>query len=227
MRALVYFGNAVALLSLASIACFTNAATFSGPTPYLSSSDSPFAGGFSYFHLEDFEDHLFNVPGVSASTGGVTSVIFGPSIHDSVDADDGAIDGSGLAGDSYFSLNGSAGIVFTFDASVLGTLPTHVGIVWTDGNGTTTFEAFDSNTANLGSIGPVAIATSGNSGQTDEDRFFGVTNSEGISSIFISNSSGGIEIDHLQYGSTVVPVPSAFLLFGSGLFALIGFRGRA
>src|SRR5437660_5467467 len=60
---------------------------------YARASDSPFAGGsFSWFYLEDFEDHLFNTPGASASAGGVTSVVFGPSIHDSVDFDDGVLD---------------------------------------------------------------------------------------------------------------------------------------
>lgn len=227
MKALIFFRNILTIICLASIACFANAATFLGPTPYLSSLDSPFTGGsFSYFHLEDFEDHLLNVPGVSASAGGVTSVVFGPSIHDSVDADDGVIDGSGLAGDSYFGRSGSAGITFTFDAGVLGSLPTHVGIVWTDGAGSTFFEAFDSSATSVGSIGPVTIATSGHSGQTDEDRFFGVINPDGISSIFISNSSGGMEIDHLQYGLTAIPAPEALLLFGSGLLGLVGAARR-
>jgi hypothetical protein len=41
-----------------------------GPSPYLSFSDSPFNGGsFTYFHLETFEDHLLNTPGVTASPG--------------------------------------------------------------------------------------------------------------------------------------------------------------
>lgn len=208
-----------------------------GPTPYLcfdasviagcGTSDSPFAGNtFGYFYLEDFEDGLFNTPGASASAGGVTSVVFGPSIHDSVDADDGVIDGSGLNGDSYFSQSGATGITFTFDEAVLGTLPTHVGIVWTDGGGTTTFEAFDSNGISLGNIGPVSIATSGVSGQTDEDRFFGATNPNGVASFFISNSSGGIEVDHLQYGGAVIPIPAAAWLFGSGLIGLIGIARR-
>ena len=61
-----------------------------GPTPYLNSADSPFASGsFGYFHLETFEYHLLNSPEVSANAGGVTSVVFGPFIHGSVDADDG------------------------------------------------------------------------------------------------------------------------------------------
>jgi hypothetical protein len=60
---------------------------------YARSSDSPFSGvSFAYFYLEDFEDQLFNVPSVSASAGGVASVVFGPSSHDSVDLDDGVLD---------------------------------------------------------------------------------------------------------------------------------------
>ena len=216
----------VSLLAF-GIAGAVQAATLLGPTSYLSSDDSPFAGGsFNYFHLENFEDHLFNVPGVSASVGGVTSVIFGPYLHDSVDADDGVIDGSGLTGDSYYSSSGSAGITFIFSADVLGLLPTHVGIVWTDGAGTTLFEAFDSSATSVGSIGPVSIATGGHSGQTDEDRFFGVINPEGISSIFISNSSVGIEIDHLQYGHNAVPIPGAIWLLGSGLVGIAGIRRK-
>jgi hypothetical protein len=201
-----------------------------GPTPYLSFAASPFSGGtFSYFNLETFEDGLLNTPGVTASAGGVTSVVFGPTAHDSVDADDGVIDGSGLSGDSYFSGSGAAGISFTFNAGVLGALPDSVGIVWTDGDGTTTFQAFDAANVLLGTIGPVAIATPGSFfGQTDEDRFFGFTNSGGISRIFISNTSGGIEVDHLQYGLTSsgpgLPEPATLALLGAALAGLAFFR---
>ena len=176
-----------------------------GPTPYLSFSDSPFSGeSFSYFFLEDFEDGLFNTPGVSASAGGVTSVVFGPNIHDSVDADDGVIDGSGLSGDSYFSPSGSEGILFTFDADVLGSLPDSAGLVWTDGAGTTFFEASGPGGISLGTVGPVEIADGFGlfGGETGEDRFFGVSGLGAIESIFISNVTPGIEIDHLQYGLT-------------------------
>lgn len=174
---------------------------FLGPTPYLSQADSPFnadiiSGGT---FLADFEDGLLNTPGVSASAGGVTSVVFGRGLHDSVDADDGVIDGSGSNGDSFFSWSGSTGITFSFDASILGS-PTHAGLVWTDGVGTTLFEAFGPDGVSLGTIGPVAIADNTHNGATAEDHFFGVINASGISSIKISNTSGGIEIDHLQYG---------------------------
>ena len=198
---------------------------------YARASDSPFAGtSFSWFYLENFEDHLFNTPGVSADAGGVTSVVFGPSIHDSVDLDDGVLDGSGLNGDSYFSGNGAAGITFTFSAATLGALPTHAGIVWTDGAGTTSFEAFDHSGVSLGVIN-ANLADASFNGETAEDRFLGAVDPLGISAIHISNSSGGIEVDHLQYGlASAVPEPGsqALMLAGLGFAGWIARRrGRA
>lgn len=197
-----------------------------GPsTPYLGFGDSPFVGlgPWTYFHLENFEDHLFNVPGVTGSAGGVTSVVFGPQIHDSVDEDDGTVDGSGLQGDDYFSGDGPAGISFTFSAGILGTLPTHAGLVWTDGLSDIFFEAFDQNGISLGSrTGSHANASF--NGESDDDRFYGAINAGGISRIFIRNAPAGIEIDHLQYGAlaprSTVPEPATVTLTGGGLIAL-------
>lgn len=199
------------------------AATFLEPTAYLSFADSPFSGGsFGAFYLETFEDHLLNTPGVSSSPGGVTSVVFGPFIHDSVDADDGLIDGSGLQGDSYFSGSGSGGVTFTFSAAALGSLPTSVGIVWTDADGgsSVTFSAFGP-----GGSGDLLFTQTrsgfvdfSNNGETAEDRFFGVVNAAGISAIFVSNTFGGIEVDHLQYG-LAVPEPQSYVLMLAGLAA--------
>jgi len=196
-------------------------ATAYGPTPYLSFADSPFNSlSFSYFYLEDFEDHLFNTPGASADGGGVNSVISGPTIHDSVDADDGAIDGSGLDGDSYIiypvpPASSASPVRFSFNAGVLGSLPTHVGIVWTDGLGTTLFEAFDAFGAPIEVIGPVAIADGSINGETAEDRFFGASHSGGISSVRISNTIAGMEVDHLQYGGIVPDLPGCITIVKS------------
>lgn len=148
--------------------------------------------------VENFEDGLFNIAGVTANVGQVV----GPGgLADSVDADDGAINGSGTNGRSWFSGNGPGGITFTFT----GPLPTRAGIVWTDaGAGATVmFQAFDQNGLSLGMFA-THTADNSNNGETAEDRFFGAFNPGGISRIFISNSSGGIEVDHLQFGS---PVP--------------------
>lgn len=171
-----------------------------GPFAYRSAADSPFSGLSAT--LEDFEDGIFNAPGVTASAGAP----LGPSQNtDSVDGDDGATaDLSGTAGHSFFSTNGQAGITFSFDATVIGALPTHAGIVWTDGGGETTFEAFGANGVSLGTIGPIAIADDSHSGTIRDDRFFGVIHQGGISAIKLRNSSGGIEVDHLQY-SVVAP----------------------
>ena len=198
-------------------------ATFVGPTRYLSQSDSPFVPTGT-FHLDDFEDNALNTPGVSASSGSGTP----PNpITDSVDADDGVIDGFGKSGHSFFSSPGASGIRFTFDAGVLGSLPTAAGIVWTDGTGEISFEAFGALGTSIGTLGPEPIVSNAITGETDEDRFFGVYEAGGISAIFISNTTGGIEVDHLQYGAAVlgpcasVPSGPTFASLNCRLSALI------
>ncbi len=198
-----------------------------GPTPYKQFSDSPFSGlSHDYFYLEDFEDRLLNTPGVSANVGGVTTSLgFGSGLVDSVDADDGLIDGLGQNGQSYFHGDGVQGIRFTFNASQLGgVLPNVVGVVWTDGSGSTVFKAFGPGGVPLGTVGPVAIADNSFSGTTAEDNFFGIEGLGPIESILISNTfSGGIEVDHLQYGrrsASGATIPTPALLPG-----LIGMGG--
>jgi hypothetical protein len=227
----------VCATSILFASTLASAQTFLGPTPYLSQSDSPFAASITAgtTFLETFESGALTTPGVAIAGGGV----IGPSsITDSVDADDGTIDGSGVQGHSLFQPAGSTGITFTFDASVLGHLPTQVGIVWTDGAGSTLFEAFGPGGVPLGTIGPVAIADGTFSGTTAEDRFFGVINAGGISSIRISNTQGGIEVDHLQYGVfgaapppvVAAPIPTGdnlgLLLVASLIVVIAGWRMR-
>lgn len=173
------------------------APTFVGPLPYLRQADSPFdltGLGVTAF-LEDCEDGAVNTPGVSTAAS-----VTGPGgFTDSVDGDDGMVDGSGSNGRSLFSSPGSAGITFTFDPGLPAGLPTRAGVVWTDGAGSVTFDAFGPGGTGLGAIGPVDIADGSILGTTDEDRFFGVEDAAGISAIRLSNVSGGIEVDHLQY----------------------------
>ena len=195
-----------------------------GPTPYLSAGDIPagfYAGGVPTA-LETFEDGTLDF-GITASPG---SLVIPPSCCpaeiDSVDGDDGVIDGSGVLGHSWFFFAGTPGITFTFS----GPLPTAAGIVWTDGAGPTTFEAFGPGMVSLGTIGPVMIADASIFGTTAEDHFFGVQDLGGILAIKLSNVAGGIEVDHVQFGAAaLVPVPAAAWLFGSAL-GLLGWVTR-
>lgn len=173
------------------------------PVPYVKKADSPFTGVKfpSYFHFEDFEDGLLNTMGVTSDVG-THSKPFG-NLVDSVDEDDGAVDGKcGSNCDSWFFGNGVSGITFTFDAIALGSLPTHVGIVWTDGGASCdmTFTAYDASNAVIGTKTLTQAGDAQNTGQVAEDRFFGVVASGGVKAIKVTNTSGGIEVDHLQYG---------------------------
>ncbi|MAE67275.1 MAG: hypothetical protein CMJ18_23685 [Phycisphaeraceae bacterium] len=209
--------------------------TLLGPSPYLAFDDSlPGAGAaispfstvdFGYFHLEDFEDALLNTPGVTADAGVAGS---GSGFQDSVDADDGVINGTGRFLGSYGGFTGTTAMTFTFDASVLGALPTHVGIVWTDqgsaGSGGTftanlSFEVFGSGGSSLGAIPPSPVGQPSDIGGTLEDRFFGAVNLEGIRSFRITTDSlGDWEMDHLQYG--FVPEPGSAMLLLAAFVAV-------
>lgn len=220
-----------------------SAPTLLGPTPYLSFNDSPFKNvSFSYFHLENFEDGSLNVPGVTASSAsGLPVSVPGPDFYrDSVDIDDGVIDGNGQQGHALYEQGNGiiGGFKFTFNANTLGNFPTHVGIVWTDSYSSfggidqtpLTFEGFDAQGNSLGTIalGQGQIGDTRNDGTTVDDRFFGVINLAGISAISISQTliNVGFEVDHLQYGfvpqsSQPVSEPSTvFGLLGFGLFGL-------
>ncbi len=197
------------------------AATFFGPLPYrcfdgvatagCGTAESPFAsdiraGNFQYFHLEDLEDGLLNAPGLTASAG---AVLAPGALTDSVDGDDGLIDGLGTAGWSI--LNGqSTEITFSFDEVALGRLPTHVGLAWTDvgfaeptdGFDEVSFEAFDGGGGSLGVVGPTLLGDGLVDGRTGEDRFYGVINLEGVSSVVLRMATSlDWELDHIQYGA--------------------------
>jgi len=174
------------------------------PIPYLSRADSPFNGvAFpSYLHFEDWEDALVNTPGVTPSSTAVGGS-FG-SLVDSVDGDDGAVDGKceKVAGTCNSGFSGSGVIGFTFDAAALGALPTHVGIAWTDGSSgcDAIFEAYDAADVLIGTKTAAAVGDPGNTGNVGEDRFFSVVHAAGVKRIVVKSSGGGVEVDHLQYG---------------------------
>jgi hypothetical protein len=93
----------------------------------------------------------------------------------------------------------------TADGGFGGQLPTFAGLVWTDGEGQVSFEAYGADGGLLGVLGPFNPADAGFPGsgvtrETDEDRFFGVSFPGGISRIAAFNTSGGIEVDHPQAG---------------------------
>jgi len=174
------------------------------PIPYTRREDSPFAPltFASYFYLEDWEDSALNTPGVLASSDALASS-YGAQLIDSVDGDDGVIDGvcvkeSGTCNDAF----GSGIIEFTFDAEALGGLPTHVGVTWTDGSTgcDAIFEAFDASDTSIGTRTAPLVGDADNYGGTGEDRFFGVVHAAGVKRIVLASSSGGVEADHLQYG---------------------------
>jgi hypothetical protein len=213
-----------AVLALSGVAASASAdpVFFVTEAPYLSENDSPFNGsGFSYFHLENFEDGALNTPGVSASGG--HTIGWDPYV-DSVE--------NGSSGHSWYSGFTESSFTFTFDADELGGLPTHVGIVWTDigfnsptpYHGPVTFEAFGPTGTWLGGLGPYWLGDGMDTGQKAEDRFFGAIFAGGISSIRIGTNTRDWEVDHLQYGSTsptAVPEPSTILLLGMSAASLL------
>ncbi len=219
----------ISLILLAFLPAAQAAQEFFGPVPYMSSADSPFAGEtFGYFYLEDFEDGILNTPGAAASPGwsGMNLGVQTDSVE-------------GLYGiGSYFSNYTQTALTITFDAAQLGgQLPTHAGIVWTDvgpdstsggiGNQPVTFSALDASGNPLGSIGPFIVGDGTTYANKFEDRFFGVFNSAGISSITIDMGDRiNWEVDHLQYGFSAVPLPGALWLFGTGMVSLYSLGRR-
>jgi hypothetical protein len=100
------------------------------------------------------------------------------------------------------ALWGNGTIEVTFDAAALGELPSHVGFVWTDGGASSsvTITGYDATdtviyTQTVEGIGDGSIAET-----VEEDRFFGIVSFGGVKRVVVTNSTGGVELDHLQYG---------------------------
>jgi len=170
-----------------------------GPLPYLQASDSPWANEtFTNFVVEDMEDQMLP-DGVTASTFSWSSS-FSLAVVDSVDGDDG--DATNGVCNPCEAMWSTSSITFTFDQSVLGRLPTHVGVVVTDSgspNVTVNLSATSACT-DLGELSSTIIFGDGSiGGETAEDRFVGFESPTGISSITIGVGTT-MEIDHLQFG---------------------------
>ena len=220
------------VLTLGVLPVAANAATTHfGPSAYLQSGDTPagFACAECVLSIEDFEDNSLD-PFLTIDHGQILPPNFvsgmGPST-DSVDGDDGAVDGSGLDGYSYFSGN-RRDLTITFDSLVKS-----AGLVFTDGDNASTnirLEAFDINGGSLGVIDAGDLADDSFNGQTAEDRFLGFQDMDGsISSIKISMDAGsGIEIDHIHWQdhASCVPEPTSAGLAMVALIALFGVRRR-
>ncbi len=169
-----------------------------GPSPYLQASDSPWDDvGLQTFLLEDFEDQIFP-DGVT-----VTPFSWGSSFGgfvDSVDGDDG--DATNGACSTCESVWASSAVTFTFDPLVLGSLPTHAGIVVTDAfasNVTASLSA-TSACATLGALeSDITFGDGSIAGDTAEDRFVGFESPAGMTTLTIS-VGGALEVDHLQFG---------------------------
>jgi hypothetical protein len=186
------------LCALLTVPAWAQITTSSGPVPYTSLASRPPAFINTPVVVEDFEDGVID-PRLSFPLGGA---ILGPGgLTDSVDVDDGLIDGSGLAGHSFFRNATSIDVSFA-------TLPKTAAVVWTDGGFgvDVTLEVFGADGSPIGSTGPHLIGDQSNNGGTAEDRYFGFRNDGGISRIRISHTGGGMEIDHVQFSSSMEPL---------------------
>ncbi len=174
------------------------------PTPYLSVEDLP-DDFCEECQLEDFEDAQID-DFLSFDCGEILLPniedprIPGVQITDSVDGDDGEIDGSGNGGHSYFCVDPSTSVRVNFANPVAA-----AGAVWTDGDRGVAIqiEAFDIDGNLLAASEPVAVADTSFFGETEEDRFLGIQSELGISAIQISTigQGAGIEIDHVTWDS--------------------------
>lgn len=213
--------------------------TFLGPTPYLSKADSPFPVDDSNpnFFLEDFEDGDFNTPGIVLpldpyAQGAIRSK--GQPFANSVDADDGTIDGSGGDGSAWASTIYANDLVdpptissylsLSFDVNQSGLGPTSFGFVWTFGRSESVvrIDVYDVHANHIGFESFVGIG-SGIDDDTRDDRFFGVKSSDEIGRVLLTSSYVGepwfFEIDHVQIGFQI-PEPVTTRMLVIALFAI-------
>lgn len=225
-------GGLIAAMPLAASA----ATTSFGPTAYLQHGDTPdgFACDQCVLTIEDFEDNSLN-PFLTIDNGDILepNSLSGlmNSVTDSVDGDDGSVDGNGNGGHSWFTGSDSVAdraLTITFAEPVKA-----AGLVFTDGDSSSTnirLEAFDAGGVSLGIIDAGDLADDVFTGETAEDRFLGFQNTYGtIKSITLSMDAGiGIEVDHIHWQalSSCVPEPASLGMVLVGMLGLTGLRRR-
>jgi hypothetical protein len=199
--------------------------TFLDPIPYLSAADSPFdmSGLGSTFFLEDFEDGVWDLPaGVEAGP----YVIGTPSpFTDSVDGDDGVIDGWGTNGHSmwpnFHSHNflgpptWTTSFQMNFDTNLI--VPNSFGLAWTDGvpgSGLTIY-VWDDLGNRLPAREYILEMDPLHTGGSAFDRFVGFVSDEQIGTIVVNYAYRAwvpmyhFEADHVQFGLAPIPEPGA------------------
>ena len=206
------------------------AVTSLGPVPYLSAADSPLLADPALdVVLEDFEDGLFNVPGVIAEpienyafspfdpfVNDGRGIVVGPGPDtDSVDGDDGVIDGWGNGGSAYrstasdhFATGPTAYdnlLWLSFQPNSDGKYPNSFGFVWTDGEPGYDPINFTEVILGIGEINADGTTTNAEisfpspsvggdnafDGGTGEDRFVGATSDKGIVAVYITSTFRG------------------------------------
>lgn len=207
-------------IGLVAVAC--HAASITDPIPYKSASDTP--DGFypsSEFTGQDFEnpDGPWEV-GFTFSSG----MRIGPKhlsgdgvpVTDSVDLDDGELDGDGTMGASWYTPGQDLMITFAQPVSI-------ASFAFTDTDTRTNFinvTALAADDRVLAERSFESFVDDVFTGTTDEDRFIGITADAGesIAKLLIGIDQGlGIEVDHVQFSP--VPEPHSLMLLSfAGLF---------
>ena len=174
-----------------------NLITYGPMKNYLEFAQSPFyeiSQNNPNFYFEDFTKGYLSTPGIEIDVGETHN---NKDVTDSVDEDDGFIDGFGHEGISYQVASGkqragSEVVMFTFDERSLRQLPTYFGIVLTDYDcaqigGTKTanilFEVYDSNGKPIFTKDSINFGEPNVEGATQEDMFYGIYYEEGIKRI--------------------------------------------
>ena len=220
-----------ALFSLAAILASTRsslgAATTGVTTPYFSTANSPLVTSSAGYQVETFEPTSPSLAtlGVTLTTVNPSSVVQG----ESVDADDGIIDGSGATGHSLAepTTANATGATFTFNNLIIGAYPKSAAVAVTAYNGANLiFTVYDTS---MNVSGTDTLTNVSTSTPTNDDFLFWGSDPAGIGAISVSSNNAFtfLFLDHLQYdtlNTISVPEPGtfAFIIASAGL--LIGRR---